>query len=160
MLARAGALLGGLYGVTRRTAASITFTVEYIRSIPNNDVVSPDGYSYDAYEWNGNGVLEFEDTEVIEFGNENPPPATRPIEEESLDLDNMPTGVSVFLVGILGILGGGSVVLRNPAAGIMWGISFLLLIAAGLFGIGLELFWIGLMVTTILLIIGLTVRLQ
>lgn len=170
VLQSAAVLTATATGLARRAKASISFPVEYIRQLENNAVASPDGYSYDAYEWNGTAVLEFEDTEYIEFGDGNYPPPTAAVERDRLDLPvgitlpleidirSMQTGVSVFLIGLLASLGGASALFRNPAAGIMTGLSVVLLIAAGLFGIGLEIFWLGVIITALLLVVGIAVR--
>lgn len=151
-------------GLTGRVRASITYTVEFIRELENNAIESPDAYSYDAYEWNGTAVLEFEDSEFIEFGDENYPSQAAVIEKDGIslplriDFRSMQTGVSVFLIGVIGLLGGASAVFRNPAAGVMTGLSIVLLVAGGLFGFGLELFWLGVVITALLLTIGIAVR--
>lgn len=160
----AGALAATATGLTRRAKASISYPIEYIRELENNAVTSPDQYSYDAYEWNGTAVLEFEDSEYIEFGDENYPEPTAAIERDGIDLpmavdfSSMQTGVSVFLIGVIGLLGGASAVFRNPAAGIMTGLCVVLLVGAGLFGFGLELFWLGVVITALLLVVGMAVR--
>lgn len=166
----AGAVAATATGLTRRAKASISYPVEYIRELENDAVASPDGYSYDAYEWNGTAVLEFEDNEYIEFGDEDYPPPTAAVERDRLELPvgitlpleinlrSMQTGVSVFLIGLIGLLGGASTVFRNPAAGIMTGLCVVLLIAAGVFGIGLEIFWLGVIITALLLVVGIAAR--
>lgn len=160
----AGAIAATATGLTGRTRAAITYPVEYIRELENNAVASPDAYSYDAYEWNGTAVLEFEDGEYIEFGNENYPEPTATIERDGISLpmeinfSSMQTGVSVFLIGLIGLLGGASTVFRNPAAGIMTGLCVVLLIAAGVFGIGLQIFWLGVILTALLLVVGIAAR--
>lgn len=75
-----------------------------------------------------------------------------------IDLGDMQTGVSVFLIGLLGGLMGASALFRNPAAAIMTGLCIVILIAAGLFGFGLELFWLGVILTALLLVVGVAVR--
>jgi len=166
VLQTAGTTAAAVTGLTRRTRAAISYPVEYIRELENNAVASPNPYSYDAYEWNGTAVLEFEDSEYIEFGDENYPPLTEAVERDGISLPmeihfaSMQTGVSVFLIGVLGTLLGGSYIFRNPAAGIMTGLCIVLLVMAGLFGIGLQIFWLGVALAALLLVVGIAARMQ
>jgi hypothetical protein len=51
-----------------------------------------------------------------------------------------------------------SYLLRNPAAGIVTAFSIVLLIASGLFGLGLELFWLAVLMAAVLIVVGLAAR--
>lgn len=70
----------------------------------------------------------------------------------------MPEGTALLLVGIFGILLAAAVVFRNPTAVVSWSFSLILLIFSGLFGMGFELVWIGILVTVILVAIGVVAR--
>lgn len=76
----------------------------------------------------------------------------------ALNLRSMETGVSVFFAGILALLLGGWWILKNYAAGAVWSMAIVLLIISGLFGIGLEFFWLAVIGCVVLLIVGLALR--
>lgn len=63
-----------------------------------------------------------------------------------------------FVSFILAITGGAAAAFRNPAAGMVWGFAFLVLIVSGILGLGLELFWITMLAVIVLLIVGMGVR--
>lgn len=71
---------------------------------------------------------------------------------------DMNTGIALFLIGSMATTLSASWVLRNWAAGVMWGIAFVALIVAGVLGMGLEVFWMALMLTLLMLIVGMVVR--
>lgn len=81
-----------------------------------------------------------------------------PLREFSLQ--SMEVGMSIFLMGLLGLLLGAAAFLKNYAAGIMWGLSTLSLVLSGTLSIGLELFWSSVTATVALLITGMIVRWQ
>lgn len=148
----------------------------YLRTIASDSVERPDGYSYDVYEFDENAVLEFDDAHksgqgnVLEFGDERPPPPTETTTPNTIDLpgvinlplrinlSSMQQGVSILLIGVMALLLGAAAFLRNMAAGVMWSVSFSLLIISGLFGFGLELYWLSIILTIILLLVGMVVR--
>lgn len=138
-------------------------------------------------EFRKGSVLEFEDTDNIEFGNTNYPPdspdtglpfnlpldtdfpdslnmtmqnsiATQITLPRRLNLQSMNIGVAIWLTGMMGVLLGGVHLFKNYAAGIAWGIALVLLILSGLLDVGLELFWLSIVLTIVLLIAGLVVR--
>lgn len=75
-----------------------------------------------------------------------------------LNLTGMQMGTAMFLVGFQALLLGAAGFFRNYAAGILLGLAFLALIFSGVFGIGLELFWVLIIVTILALIAGLIAR--
>ena len=165
----AGSIAAGLNTAVTTTAQTLGFGINYRFSIQDNEFRTPDEYSYDAVEFNGDdsvsGVLAFEENDVMIFGDSMYPPAADEVSVDreltlpmSLNLPNMEQSTAFFLVGLMATLLGGSVVLRNLAAGAMWGLSFVLLIMAGVFGFGLELFWMGIVMTVLLLIVGMVAR--
>lgn len=79
---------------------------------------------------------------------------------QPLSLSTMEAGLSIFLMGVLGLLLGAVALLKNYAAGIMWGMAVLALVLSGVLSIGLELFWTTVAATVALLIVGLIVRWQ
>jgi hypothetical protein len=77
---------------------------------------------------------------------------------QTLTISMLTPGLSIFLMGLLTLLGGAVAFLRNYAAGIMLFLSVVALLMSGLLGIGLELFWASVAGTVILLIVGMIVR--
>lgn len=75
-----------------------------------------------------------------------------------LNIRTMEMGLAMFLMGLLAVLLGAAAFLRNYAAGIMWGFAIVALLLSGLLGIGLELFWVVVITTALLLIMGMIVR--
>lgn len=185
VLTTAGTGIAALYGMSTSAAASISYKIRNTFIIPDGELRTPNAFSYDMYEWqaDGNdwGVLEFEDPDYAEFGDENYPPsgpsgstendlASGPSGSTKIDLAtqiNLPLslnfytmniGVAIFLVGIQGVLLGAVHLFKNYAAGIMWGIGAILLVLAGLLDVSLELYWLSVAMTFILLVAGLAAR--
>jgi len=79
-----------------------------------------------------------------------------PINPESLP--NAGIGLSIFLIGMLGLLLAAIVILQNYAAGVTWSLSIMILVISGLFGIGLEMFWVSMLGTISLLIMGMILQ--
>lgn len=77
---------------------------------------------------------------------------------QPLSIRTMETGLALFLMGLLSVIGGAAWVLRNYAAGVMWSLGIVALLLSGLLGIGLELFWAILLATLVLLAMGWIVR--
>jgi hypothetical protein len=77
---------------------------------------------------------------------------------QSYSVTEMPEGTAMLLIGIFAILLAAAVSFRNPAAVIAWSFSVLLLIFSGLFGMGFEIVWFGIMLTVVLITIGVVVR--
>ena len=73
-------------------------------------------------------------------------------------LDSLTMGPAILLVGLLAVTLWAAVQFRNPAGVIAWGFSILLYIFSGLFNVGIELFWVGMILTVILLVIGVVAR--
>lgn len=67
-------------------------------------------------------------------------------------------GAAILLIGVFGLLAWLSVVFRNPMALVMWGISLIMFILSTVLDFGSEFVWIGLSLTSILVIIGIGVR--
>lgn len=165
-------VIATISAVSTSVSGSISYTIETIRTIEDGTVEQANGYSYDLYEWDGTGVLEFQDNAYIEFGDENPAPDQPGIDGAFDDLDwpgditlplrvdfrDMQMGVSVFLVGVLGSLFGVSYLFRNPAAGIATAFALVVLVMSGLFGLGLEMFWLIVLAAAILIVVGLAAR--
>jgi len=77
---------------------------------------------------------------------------------QSLDVLGVTEGAAVVIIGLLALLLWAVVEFRNPAGIVMWGLSTLSLVAVVVFGIGTELFWLAVMLTVILTIVGVTAR--
>jgi len=78
--------------------------------------------------------------------------------QQSLELIGLPMGSAVVMIGILALLLGAAARFRNPAAAVTWAISVIMLLLVALLDLGPELFWISVLGTTIVLIVGLIVR--
>lgn len=93
-------------------------------------------------------------------------PDTRPIDDDTgldlplrpLSIQDMNIGFAVFLAGMMGFLLAFIAWVRAYAAGIMLGVSVLVLVLSGLLSIGLELFWACIALTVMLLIAGVVVQ--
>jgi hypothetical protein len=83
-------------------------------------------------------------------------PLTLPL--SPLKPTSMQTGMAIFIIGALAVFLGAAAFLRNYAAGVAWGFSVIVLLLSALFGIGLELFWSGLVLTAILIVAGMVIR--
>ena len=80
---------------------------------------------------------------------------------ESLDLplgplnfSSMNVGVSVFIIGMIGVLGSLATIWKNYVAMSIIGLAVIAMLLSGLLGIGLELFWIMLVLSLVALVIG------
>ena len=142
-------------------AQALQFDVETVFEIPDGTTKRPDSFTYDAIRFEGNGELEFQDGDKFVFGTTNPPVERdpRPSARE-IDLHELSLPLAVFLVGMHSFLFGAVAFLRNYAAGIAWGLSLIFLIMAGLFGLGLEIYWMSIISVVVLLIVGMVVRWQ
>lgn len=129
--------------------------------LPNNDAVD---FTMESFELPDNDEVDFTPVDEAEdpgFDVSTSPldlPLSLDLPMSPLNVRSMEMGTSLFLVGTMATLGGGVAFLRNYAAGILWGLALFALIASGLFGIGLELFWAMVGATILLLIAGMVAR--
>lgn len=77
-----------------------------------------------------------------------------------LELSSIAVGPAVVVVGLLGLLLWAVVEFRNPAGVVMWGLTVTTLVMVSLFGVGAELFWLAVLATVLLVVVGVTVRLS
>lgn len=77
---------------------------------------------------------------------------------QSVDLASITQGTAIMIVGILGLSLWAIVQFRNPAAGVMWGVSVMALLLSDIYGLRGELFWFSTLITMILVVIGIAVR--
>lgn len=130
--------------------------------IPANDAVD---FELESYNQPANDDVDFSLTET------EPPPEgfSAPLDRlrlpmgmdlplSAINITTMQTGIAVFLVGTLALLGGASVVLRNYAAGVLTAVAFVALIMSGTIGIGLEYYWMLIILTLVVLAAGLSLR--
>ena len=75
-----------------------------------------------------------------------------------LDFFQIDEGTAILVIGILALLAMIITVFKNYIAGIIWGISILLLIWSGAFGLPMDYFWISTVLTSLLVISGFVVR--
>ena len=142
-------------------AHALQFDIKTVFDIPDGTTKRPDSFTYDAIRFEGTGELIFDADDTFVFGTENPPIERdpRPSARE-IDLHELSLPLAVFLVGIHSFLFGAVAFLKNYAAGIAWGLSLIFLIMAGLFGLGLEIYWMSIISVVVLLIVGMVVRWQ
>lgn len=76
----------------------------------------------------------------------------------AIDFLQVDEGTAILIIGLLALIATMVVGLKNYLAGIMWGISVIVLIWSGAFGLGLEWFWMSLILTGFLVIGGFVVR--
>lgn len=131
-------------------------------SQPNNDAVD---FSLEDYSQPNNDAVNFTPSDEVDdepgFDIGTDPiklPFSLDLPTQPLNLTTMNVGFSVFLLGLLGVLGGGAAWSRNIAAWIMLTFAIFALLASGLFGIGLELFWAMIAATVFLLMAGMVAR--
>lgn len=75
-----------------------------------------------------------------------------------LNITSMNIGFSVFIIGILGVMWAGVAFVRAYAAGIVLAFAMLTLLLSGVFSIGLEVFYMVLALSILLLIAGVVVQ--
>lgn len=79
---------------------------------------------------------------------------------QSIDIISVTEPGAIIIVGILALLLWATIQFRNPAGAVMWALSVMTLLASGLFGIRDELFLLAMLLTTILIAVGIAVRLM
>lgn len=77
---------------------------------------------------------------------------------QTYDLTSIGMGPAILFVGVLALLFAAAVIFRNPAAVIAWCFVILLFVFSGLFNLGFELVWIGILVVIILVVVGVVAR--
>lgn len=100
------------------------------------------------------GVLVLEET--TQSTGEISNPVGLPVNSANLPSEGF--GFSVFLIGILALLLSIVLAMGNYLAGVMWGLTVMSMIAAGLFGIGLEIMWVTMLGTLALIVMGMIVQ--
>lgn len=78
--------------------------------------------------------------------------------QQSFNFSGMGEGTAIIVIGILFLLLAGAVQFRNAAAGVAWGLTVLLFVLSHLLELGTEVFWIGVITTSVILIVGLIAR--
>lgn len=74
------------------------------------------------------------------------------------DVTQIGQGPALLLIGVLAMLLAAAIALRNPLAIGAWGLTMLLFIFSGLFGLGFEWTWLGVIATVVLVVLGAVVR--
>jgi hypothetical protein len=69
-------------------------------------------------------------------------------------------GPAIIIIGLLALLLVAGIQFRNALAVIMWGLSVLTLMFAGLYRFDITLFWLSVVVTVVLVIVGVVGRLM
>lgn len=78
--------------------------------------------------------------------------------QSSIDMIGIGEGSAILLVGILALLLWALVTFNNPAGLALWSFTLVLVAVSALFGLGIELVWIGILFTAVLTIVGVTAR--
>lgn len=130
----------------------VDFTLESYEP-PANDQVD-----FSLEESDGGGTQQ-EETDPFSLGGSRIElPTALDLPFGPLNIRSMNTGLALFIVGILGVLGAASAVLRNWIAGVVLGLAVVALLMSGTIGLGLEVFWSLLMLTVLMLIMGAVAR--
>lgn len=80
------------------------------------------------------------------------------VPQAAYDVTQIAEGPAMLLIGVLAMLLAAAVALRNPMALGAWGITVLLLVFSGIFGLGFEWVWLGVLATVVLVVLGAVVR--
>lgn len=78
----------------------------------------------------------------------------------SVDLTLIPEGASILLIGMLALELVAVTTFKNPAGMAMWSMTMVLVTVSGLFGLGLEMVWIGIMFTAVITIVGVAAQVR
>lgn len=135
-------------------------------SQPDNDAVD---FTLEDYSQPDNDAVDFsleEDEEQPEaqrprFTVDVDPldfPTSLDLPLQPLNLRTMQTGLGIFLIGIIGTLGGASYVLRNYIAMAVLGLAVMSMLMSGTLGITLGIFWVLCIATVIVLTFGALLR--
>ena len=77
---------------------------------------------------------------------------------QTFELVGLGSGTAILVIGLLALLLFACITFRNPLGMVSWGMSVMVVIFTGLFDVGIELFWLSLVITVILVVVGVTVR--
>lgn len=77
-----------------------------------------------------------------------------------IDLLGIAQGPAIIIIGLLGLLLYVAIQFRNPLAVIMWALSVIALLISGLYNFQDGLFWIGVMITCMIVMVGVVGRLS
>jgi len=77
---------------------------------------------------------------------------------QSVELSSIEPGVAILVVGLLSVLLWAIVQFRNPLAAVFWAFSVFTFVFSGLFNIGIELFWLLVVATSIMVVVGIIAR--
>ena len=77
---------------------------------------------------------------------------------QTINLFGIGTGPAILLVGVMALLLWATVQFRNPLGAAMWGITVLVLVFSGLFGLGVEYLWLCITATVLIVIVGVMAR--
>lgn len=78
--------------------------------------------------------------------------------QTSIDMLGVETGSAILLVGILALLLFAVTKFPNPAGVALWTLTVVLVSLSALFGLGIEMVWIGILFTSVLAIAGVSAR--
>lgn len=78
--------------------------------------------------------------------------------QTTFDIVTATEGQALLVVGITAMLLFAAITLRNPAALVSWGLSVVLLVLSAVLNLGSEWFWLGILITSILVAVGAVAR--
>lgn len=78
--------------------------------------------------------------------------------QTTFDIASASEGSAILVIGVMAMLLFVSIQLRNPMALVGWGLSTVMLVLAAMLDLGTEWFWLGVMVTSILVVVGAVAR--
>ena len=126
---------------------------------PHNDAVD---FTAESYTPPANDAVDFtvgEETAPFRVTNDRLNlPLSLDLPMSSVNLSNMQTGVALFIVGMLGVLGLATAWLRNYVAASVLGLAVIALILSGTIGTALTPFWMLLVAAVFVLIAGALLR--
>lgn len=76
----------------------------------------------------------------------------------SIDFEEMETSTAILFVGLIGALGGAAAILRNYAAGVLIAMGVVALILAGMFNLGVEIFYAFIIGASLMIAAGVAVN--
>lgn len=77
---------------------------------------------------------------------------------QTINLFGIGTGPAILLIGVLALLLWASIQFRNPLGVTMWGVTVMVLVFSGLFGLGIEYLWLCITATVLVVIVGVIAR--
>lgn len=78
------------------------------------------------------------------------------VAQSSIDMLGIGEGPAILLIGLLALLLWAVITFRNPAGIALWSLTVVMVAISALYGLGIEMVWIGILFTALLTIVGVT----